>query len=42
MPALREISAREIGALERIISSTARSLRLFSNGGIARGVRDIS
>src|SRR5688572_4122602 len=35
MPARREISAREIGAPERIVSSTVRSFRSFSSGGIA-------
>jgi hypothetical protein len=41
MPARREISAREIGAPARIASSTVRSFRSFSNGGIAatRGMR---
>ena len=36
MPARREISAREIGAPSRIVSSTVRSFRSFSSGGIAR------
>ena len=35
MPARREISAREIGAPVRIASSTVRSFRSFSSGGIA-------
>ena len=35
IPARREISAREIGAPERIASSTVRSFRSFSSGGIA-------
>ena len=35
IPARREISAREIGAPERIASSTVRSFRSFRSGGIA-------
>ena len=31
----REISAREMGAALRMVSSTARSLMSFSNGGMA-------
>ena len=36
MPTRREISAREIGALERIASSTVRSFMCLSRGGVAR------
>ena len=36
MPARREISAREIGAPARIASSTVRSFRCLSSGGVAR------
>ena len=35
MPACREISAREIGAALRIVSSTVRSFRCLRSGGIA-------
>jgi hypothetical protein len=35
MPARREISAREIGALARIVSSTVSSFRRLSRGGVA-------
>ena len=35
IPARREISAREIGAPERIASSTVRSFRSLRSGGIA-------
>jgi hypothetical protein len=39
IPARREISAREIGAPSRIVSSTVRSFMCLSSGGIAgRGV----
>ena len=36
MPARREISAREIGAPARIVSSTVRSFRCLRRGGVAR------
>jgi len=36
IPARREISAREIGAAARIVSSTVRSFRCFRSGGVAR------
>ena len=42
MPARREISAREIGAPARIVSSTVRSFRCLSSGGIGRACRAIS
>jgi hypothetical protein len=35
MPARREISAREIGAPARIVSSTVRSFMSFRSGGSA-------
>ena len=36
IPARREISAREIGAPARIVSSTVRSFRSFRSGGSAQ------
>jgi hypothetical protein len=42
MPERREISAREIGAPSRIASSTVRSFKARSNGGVARRVAAIS
>ena len=41
MPARREISAREIGRGRRIVSSTVRSLRCLSSGGVARAGRAV-
>ena len=35
IPARRAISAREIGAPLRIVSSTVSSFRRFSSGGVA-------